>query len=303
MAIHALVQLDLLRDRGFAVGSLLSFVCGIGLFGSVYLMPVFLGLVRNLGAFDTGKVMLVTGLAQLATAPVAVALERRIDARWLALFGFATFAVGCAMSTAQTVETDFNGMLWPQIVRGISVMFCLLAPTRLALGHLPPERIPDASGLFNLMRNLGGAIGLALIDTIIYGRVAMHGRDLVGRLTSGDLEAARIVGLPLEMFIAQAGRPPDAATQAILGPMIERAALSAVPRRSLGPGRLGERGRARFPLRCYDAGGLPARRERFCRAASPERLYHCSVHSRRFSDRSSNRNLRRARCLSVRRDF
>jgi DHA2 family multidrug resistance protein len=225
-AVHPLVPLDLFRDRDFAIGSLLSFVCGVGLFGSVYLMPVFLGLVRDLGAFETGKVMLVTGLAQLATAPIAVALERRIDARWLALFGFATFSMGCAMSIVQTVETDFDGMLWPQIVRGGAVMFCLLAPTRLALGHLAPDRIPGASGLFNLMRNLGGAIGLALIDTIIYGRIETHGSDLVNRLASGDLDAARIVGLPLAMFTAQVGRPLDEATKSILGPMIERAALT-----------------------------------------------------------------------------
>ena len=61
-------------------------------------------------------------------------------------------------------------MFWPQVVRGAAIMFCLLPPTRLALGHLAPDRVPDASGLFNLMRNLGGAIGLALIDTVIYGR-------------------------------------------------------------------------------------------------------------------------------------
>ena len=74
------------------------------------------------------------------------------------------------MSAFQTRETDFDEMFWPQVVRGAAIMLCLLPPTRLALGHLAPERVPDASGLFNLMRNLGGAIGLALIDTVIYGR-------------------------------------------------------------------------------------------------------------------------------------
>ena len=64
-------------------------------------------------------------------------------------------------------------MFWPQIVRGVAIMFCLLPPTRIALGALPEIEVADASGLFNLMRNLGGAIGIALIDTILYGRVAM----------------------------------------------------------------------------------------------------------------------------------
>lgn len=224
-ALHPIVELGTLSDRNFAVGSVLSFVCGIGLFGSVYLMPVFLGLVREHGALEIGEVMLVTGLAQLATAPVAVALERRLDARLLSLLGFIGFAIGSAMSAFQSTETDFAGMFWPQIVRGVSVMFCLLAPTRLALGFLAPEQIPDGSGLFNLMRNLGGAIGLALIDTVIYGRVPVHAGDLAARLASGDVAAARIVGVPLAMFAAEAGKLVDEATRTILGPMIERAAL------------------------------------------------------------------------------
>jgi DHA2 family multidrug resistance protein len=70
-------------------------------------------------------------------------------------------------------------MFWPQILRGLAVMFCLLPPTRLALGNLDKNRLPDASGLFNLMRNLGGAIGIALIDTVIYSRLP---RPSVGRV-------------------------------------------------------------------------------------------------------------------------
>ena len=191
-----LVDLSLLRERDFAIGCLLSFVFGIGLFGSVYLMPVFLGFVRDHGAFGIGQVMLVTGVAQLLAAPIAVQLERRIDARLLTACGFALFALGLAMSTMQTAGTDFEEMFWPQLVRGAAIMLCLVPPTRLALGPLPPERVADGSGLFNLMRNLGGAIGLALIDTVIYARAPIHGEALADRLKQGDIEAGRIVGLP-----------------------------------------------------------------------------------------------------------
>jgi DHA2 family multidrug resistance protein len=225
-APHRLLELGMLRDRGFALGSVLSFVSGIGLFGSVYLMPVFLGIVRGHDALQIGTIMLVTGLAQLVSAPVAVALERRVDPRILGLCGFVVFGIGAAMSAFQGIDTDFDGMLWPQILRGSAVMFCLLAPTRIALGHLPLERVTDASGLFNLTRNLGGAIGFALIDTIIYGRVSVHAGDLAGRLVAGDINAARAIGLPLELFTAAAGRPVDEATRALVAPMIERAALT-----------------------------------------------------------------------------
>ena len=69
-------------------------------------------------------------------------------------------------------------MFWPQVVRGCAAMFCILPPTRLALGHIAKTSVPDASGLFNMMRNLGGAIGIALIDTIIYTRAPIHAEKL-----------------------------------------------------------------------------------------------------------------------------
>ena len=219
------VELRTLRDRSFAVGCILSFVLGMGLFGSVYLMPVFLAFVRGHGPFSIGSIMLVTGLAQLAAAPVAVVLEKRLDARLMIGFGFALFAAGLGMSAFQTAETDFDQMLWPQIIRGVAIMFCLLPPTRLALGNLAPSQVPDASGLFNLMRNLGGAIGLALIDTVIYGRAPVLGREIVSRLQAGDTGTARALGIPLALFRTHIGQPLDAATTAALTPMIEKLAL------------------------------------------------------------------------------
>ncbi len=207
------VDLRALADRDFAIGCWLSFMLGVGLYGSVYLMPVFLGFVRQHGPLRIGEIMLVTGILQLLTAPLAVALERRIDARWLTAAGFTLFAVGLGLSCFQTWETDFDEMFWPQIVRGSAIMLCLLPPTRLALGHLPPARVPDASGLFNLMRNLGGAIGLALIDTVLYGRAPIHAEQVLARLTAGDVETARAIGLPAI---------PGAAMN-MVQPLIERA--------------------------------------------------------------------------------
>jgi len=225
-ARHPIVDLRTLRDRNFAIGCLLSFALGIGLFGSVYLMPVYLAFVRDHGAFEIGKVMLVTGVAQLATAPVAVALERRVDARVLTGLGFLLFAVGLGLSALQPPQADFAEMFWPQVLRGVAIMFCLLPPTRLALGQLEAARVADASGLFNLMRNLGGAIGLALIDTVIYGRSPLHVRAITERLQAGDVATAKAVGIPVQMFLAQGRGPIDADTAAILAPMVKRLALT-----------------------------------------------------------------------------
>jgi DHA2 family multidrug resistance protein len=220
---HPVVDLRAFGDRNFAVGCILSFVLGIGLFGSVYLMPVFLAFVGGQNALQIGTVMLVTGLAQLAMAPVAVALERRVDARLLTAAGFGLFALGLGQSAFQTPQTGFAAMFWPQVTRGLAIMFCLLPPTRLALGRLAPDKVPDASGLFNLMRNLGGAIGLALIDTVIYSRAAGHGADLIARLQAGDAEVAHFVGLP-SGALGQGAMTP--ALQAQLSPLLDKAALT-----------------------------------------------------------------------------
>ncbi|WP_179039582.1 DHA2 family efflux MFS transporter permease subunit [Rhizobium leguminosarum] len=218
-----IVDLGNFGDRNFLVGSVLSFVLGIGLFGSVYLMPVFLAFIRGHDALQIGMTMLVTGVAQLITAPIAVALEKRMDARLLSAAGFALFAIGVGMSAFQDPRSDYDAMFWPQVVRGVAIMFCLLPPTRLALGTLPPDRIPDASGLFNLMRNLGGAIGIALIDTIIYTRSEPLGQVLWTRLQAGDVEAATFVGAPLQTISGHGGSF-DADTTAMLDPLVQTAA-------------------------------------------------------------------------------
>jgi DHA2 family multidrug resistance protein len=188
-------------------------------------MPVFLAFVRAHDALEIGQIIMVTGAAQLAMAPVAVFLERRVGARLLTAVGFGMFAAGLFASAFQTRATDFDEMLVPQIVRGIAIMLCLLPPIRLALGHLPAEAVADASGLFNLMRNLGGAIGLAVIDTVIYGRAPVIGERLGQALDRGDVAAAKTVGLPLDKFLAHApGSPVDPTALAYVRRAVERQA-------------------------------------------------------------------------------
>ena len=221
-----IVDLTALADTRFAIACFLSFVLGIGLFGSVYLMPVFLALVRGHDALQIGEIMLVTGVAQLLTAPIAIYLEQRVDARLIAAMGFVLFAIGLGMSTRETTQTDFADMFWPQIVRGVAIMFCLLAPTRIALGHLPLDKVPNASGLFNLMRNLGGAIGIALIDTTLFARAPEHARLVTAQFMSGNLESARAAGVPIQLLITANGAPLSPRTQALLHAFVEKLALA-----------------------------------------------------------------------------
>jgi DHA2 family multidrug resistance protein len=225
-AAHPVVELSTLGARSFAIGCALSFCLGVGLFGSVYLMPVFLAFVRRHDAFEIGRIMLVTGAAQLLAAPIAGAMESRYDPRWLSALGFGLFALGLGCSALQSRTADFGEMFWPQALRGIAIMFCLLPPTRLALGALTAAQVPDASGLFNLMRNLGGAIGIALIDTTLYGRTIGHAEALRDRLIAGDVTAAQAIGLDVQLFTHRPLGVTDAAVEAYVRPMVERAAFA-----------------------------------------------------------------------------
>jgi MFS transporter, DHA2 family, multidrug resistance protein len=153
-------------------------------------------------------------------------LERRSDARLLTACGFGVFAGGLLFSYFDTIDTDAAGMLPAQILRGTAIMFCLLPPTRLALGHFAPALVADASGLFNLMRNLGGAIGLALIDTILYGRAPGHADEIIAGLKAGDPAAAAWIGLPPGIDTKTIAQTMDADTEAMVRPLIEHAALS-----------------------------------------------------------------------------
>jgi len=216
-AVQPVVELSTFRTRPFAVGCGLSFCLGVGLFGAVYLMPVFLAYVRGHDSLRIGEIMLVTGVAQLAAAPIAGALESRISPRLLSAFGFALFAVGLGLSAFESRTADYDEMFWPQVLRGLAAMFCLLPPTRLALEMLPHKQVPDASGLFNMMRNLGGAVGIALIDTVLYGRSSGHAEALRARLAAGDAGAASAIGLD---------RLPSSLTDPSVVSAIEKAALA-----------------------------------------------------------------------------
>src|SRR6202046_148087 len=169
-----IVDLRAFANRNFAVGSLFSFVLGIGLYGLTYLYPVYLAQVRGYDALMIGETMFVSGLVMFVTAPIAGQLNEKLDPRFILIAGFVFFAIGTWQMTYVTSDWDFWELLWPQIFRGIGLMFAIIPVTNTALGTLPPERVKNASGLFNLMRNLGGAIGLAAINTWFNDRMDLH---------------------------------------------------------------------------------------------------------------------------------
>jgi DHA2 family multidrug resistance protein len=206
------------------MGAWFSFILGMALFGAIYLLPLFLGVVRDHGPLEIGTIMIVTGVAQLLTAPVATFAETRVPARRMTALGYALLAGGLIWNGFATYAWDSPELFGPQVLRGVAFMLCLLPVTRLALGQLPPDRVANASSLFNLMRNIGGAVGLALIDTIIETRAPLHVETIVEKLKAGDRATAALVGLPLERFTGVPLDNIDATTQELVEPLVRRAA-------------------------------------------------------------------------------
>ncbi|OHV84746.1 DHA2 family efflux MFS transporter permease subunit [Rhizobium sp. LCM 4573] len=180
------VDLRAFANRNFAFGSLFSFVMGIGLYGLTYLYPLYLGRIRGYDSLMIGETMFVSGLAMFFTAPVAGFLSNKLDPRLMMAIGFGGFALGTWMMTGLTQDWDFYELLVPQILRGCSMMLCMVPINNIALGTLPPARIRNASGLFNLTRNLGGAVGLAIINTMLTQRTDEHYARLSEHVNYGN---------------------------------------------------------------------------------------------------------------------
>lgn len=173
-AAQPIVELRAFKDRNFAFGSAFSFVMGIGLYGLTYLYPVYLAQVRGYDSLQIGETMFVTGVAMFLTAPIAGRMSQKLDLRFMMLIGFMGFALGTYIASGITKDWDFHELLLPQILRGCSLMICMVPINNLSLGTLPPEQMKNASGLYNLTRNLGGAVGLALINTLLNKRLDLH---------------------------------------------------------------------------------------------------------------------------------
>src|SRR5690349_18978093 len=180
------VDLRALGNRNFLLGCIMSFVTGIGMFATIYLTPLFLGYVRGFSAWQTGMAVFSTGVASIVGVPIYVMLAKRVDLRWLMMFGLASF--GLSMWSFTFITHDWGGdqLLIPQILRGFPQVFAVAPAVTLGLGSLPPERLKYASGLFNMMRNLGGAVGIAVCGLVLNDQTNLHFMDIASQLTTAN---------------------------------------------------------------------------------------------------------------------
>ena len=221
---NPLVDLSAFKDRNFAFGSLFSFSVGIGLYGLTYVYPVYLGRVRGFDALQIGETMFVSGIAMFCTAPIAGILSRKMDLRAMLALGLIGFAAGTWMASGITRDWDFWELLWPQVLRGCSIMLAMVPVNNIALGTLPPAKLKGASGLYNLTRNLGGAVGLALINTMLNNRTDLHIARLHERLSLGHVQAQEMLNAMTERF-SDLGTQASTLALSRLNAIIHREAL------------------------------------------------------------------------------
>ena len=173
-AENPVLELHAFRNRNFSVGCILAFVLGACLYGQSYMLPQILSRVRGYNALQIGQVMFVTGAAMFISAPAVGRISSKLDPRKVLAVGFMLVATGLWLNTSMNAQVAFWELLPPQIVRGVGLMLCIVPITAAALGTLPTELVGGGSGLFNVFRNMGGALGLSMINTLWNSRFHQH---------------------------------------------------------------------------------------------------------------------------------
>src|SRR3984893_8545095 len=222
-AEEPIVDIRTFTDRNFGIGCLISFCVGIGLYGLTYMYPRYLAEVRGYSALMIGETMFVSGITMFLCAPVVGRLMQKVDLRLIIASGLVIFALGSYQMTWITREYDFYELLLPQVLRGIGMMFAMVPTNNIALGTLSPDRVKNASGLFNLTRNLGGAVGLAVINQVLNERTDLHISRLQDRINWGNATATET----LNMFTQRLQGMGDAALMAMkqLSQIVHRQAV------------------------------------------------------------------------------
>lgn len=221
-----IVDLKPFATPTFAIGATLGFILGLGLFSSVFLTPLFLGSVRGYSALQIGHTMFVQGAVMFLTGPLVGVLARTMpDTRPLGFLGFVLVALSCWMQATLTHESAFWELAWPQVVRALGLMLTFQSVMQPALQSLPPQLLHSGAGLFNTMRNLGGAFGIAGLATVQAHSFALHRQELYSAVDPQNPHVQQMLS-GSAAYLAQAGAV-DPERQALMyyAGMLDREAL------------------------------------------------------------------------------
>jgi len=223
-----LIRLRLLRQRNFGFGTISVVLVGFALFGSVYILPAYLGQAQHYNAEQIGKVMAWTGLPQLLLIPLVPQLMRRFDPRHIAFVGISIFAASCFMNTAMSADYAGDQLFIPNVVRAVGQALVLTPLTAVGLGSIAAADAAAASGISNMLHNLGGAVGTAVLATIITKREQFHS-NVIGQSVTMERGEVRDRLAALSRYFAAHGvtDPAAASHQAViaLGNSVRQQAL------------------------------------------------------------------------------
>jgi MFS transporter, DHA2 family, multidrug resistance protein len=223
-----LVNLRLLKGRNFGIGVFVNILMGFALFGTVYVLPQYLGQVQRYNAEQIGNVLAWTGLPQLVLIPIVPLLIKRFDVRYVAFTGIAIFAASFFMNTTLSLDSAGDQFWVPNIVRAIGQALVITPVSAITTGGIAPADAGAASGLSNMLRNLGGAVGTATLSTVLTKREQFHS-NIIGQAVTLTRDEVRQRISDLTAYFMAHG-VPDAAhaqQQAIvqIGAIVRRQAL------------------------------------------------------------------------------
>jgi len=221
-----LVELRAFRNPNFRHGCILSMIVGIGLYGLVYILPLFLARVRMYSSLQIGETLFITGATMFMTAPIAGRVARLIDLRLMLALGFTGFAISCFWIAELTHLSGFWEMAAPLALRGSALIFMFMPVNQITFGTLSQAEIRNAAALYNLMRNLGGAIGLAAINSALIWRGSVHRQHLAEHLQWGRPNVQDWLDtISLRIGDLQSSLPAEAAALRRLQALQQREAL------------------------------------------------------------------------------
>jgi DHA2 family multidrug resistance protein len=210
VASEPLVNFGLFGRRNFGFGTLANFLLGFALYGSAYLLPEYLAVSQGFDAEQIGQVMAWTGLPQLLVIPFVPLLMKRVDVRLLVGIGLIVFAISCFMNLWLDQDYAAPQLFWPNVIRALGQAIVMTPISAIAMVGIAPHEAGAASGLFNMMRNLGGAIGTAAVETFFTKREQFHSAIITPKVSTLE-PATRDRLAELQQYFMGHGFPDPAA--------------------------------------------------------------------------------------------
>ncbi|WP_246163084.1 MULTISPECIES: MDR family MFS transporter [Brasilonema] len=209
------INLRLVRSRNFGLASIVNVSLGVGLYGSIYILPLYLAQIQGYNALQIGQVLIWAGIPQLFIIPFLPKVMQRIDVRLMVAVGVTLFSVSAFMNSKMTYQTGYDQLIWSQLVRAMGQPLIMVPLTSIATAGLSPKDAGSASGLFNMMRNLGGSLGIAALATLLTNREQFHSNRLGESVSLYNPATQERINQMTQYFVSRGSDLSTAQNQAI----------------------------------------------------------------------------------------